>query len=186
LSFIAEHPHLCNMSVGVRLVREPVAICFGCGSESRKPGSVAFIHQKHALQDIHVKQNKTKNMIPKQKFNRKQKAHHPTLLPRRSSSGGMVTKNPGGFAPTRLGVEPRTFSIYDVGVPGESRCLLSIPLDHTRVWPLRGGGWKRWPELGLIKGGQCFLTLPCGLVPQSSSQSMTRTTVSCIPLPDLR
>ncbi|KAL2115618.1 hypothetical protein VTJ04DRAFT_9873 [Mycothermus thermophilus] len=25
------------------------------------------------------------------------------------------------FAPTRLGVEPRTFSIYGVGVPGESR-----------------------------------------------------------------
>jgi hypothetical protein len=25
------------------------------------------------------------------------------------------------FTPTRLGVEPRTFSIYGVGVPGESR-----------------------------------------------------------------
>jgi hypothetical protein len=65
-----------------------------------------------------------------------------------------LRKTPVVFAPTRLGVEPRTFSIYDVGVPGESRCLLSIPLDHTRVWPLRGGGWGRWSELGLMLSGR--------------------------------
>jgi hypothetical protein len=61
-----------------------------------------------------------------------------------------LRKTPVVFAPTRLGVEPRTFSIHDVGVPGESRCLLSIPLGHTRVWPLRGGGWRGWPAQGLI------------------------------------
>jgi hypothetical protein len=61
-----------------------------------------------------------------------------------------LRKAPVVFAPTRLGVEPRMFPIYDVGVPGESRCLFSIPLNHTRVWPLRGRGWKVWPDLGLM------------------------------------
>jgi hypothetical protein len=63
---------------------------------------------------------------------KRQKAH-----PQPYSRAGRVEvewlrKTPVVFTPTRLGVEPRTFSIYDVGVPGESRCLLSIPLDHTR------------------------------------------------------
>jgi hypothetical protein len=63
---------------------------------------------------------------------KRQKAH-----PQPYSRAGRVEvewlrKTPVVFTPTRLGVEPRTFSIYDVGVPGESRCFLSIPLDHTR------------------------------------------------------
>jgi hypothetical protein len=83
------------------------------------------------------------------KKSKMQKAH-----PQPYSRAGRVEvewlrKTPVVFTPTRLGVESRTFSIYDVGVPGESRRLLSIPLDYTRVWPLRGGGWKRWQHRDL-------------------------------------
>jgi hypothetical protein len=85
-----------------------------------------------------VLEGKGRNENAKKK--KRQKAH-----PQPYSRAGRVEvewlrKTPVVFTPTRLGVEPRTFSIYDVGVPGESRCLPPMPLDHTRVWPLRGGG----------------------------------------------
>jgi hypothetical protein len=58
----------------------------------------------------------------KMKINKRQKAH-----PQPYSRAGRVEvewlrKTPEMvFTSTRLGVEPRTFSIYGVGVPGESR-----------------------------------------------------------------